>query len=112
MLVEYRGGGSEAPLAFAGKGITFDSGGISLKPGTGMWQMKADMTGAASVMGAVLSLAKSRAPVNVIGVAALAENMPDGIAQRPGDVVRTMSGKTIEVLNTDAERPPRPCRCQ
>lgn len=103
MVVEYRGAGSGAPLAFVGKGITFDSGGISLKPGNGMWQMKADMSGAASVMGGVLALAKSGAPVNVIGVAALSENMPDGNAQRPGDVVRTMSGKTIEILNTDAE---------
>ncbi|MBL0925451.1 MAG: leucyl aminopeptidase [Sphingomonadaceae bacterium] len=102
MLVEYSGG-SGAPLAFVGKGITFDSGGISLKPGSGMWEMKSDMSGAASVMGAALSLAKSRAPVNVIAVAALAENMPGGNAQRPGDVVRTMSGKTIEILNTDAE---------
>ncbi len=102
MLVEY-GGGRGAPLALVGKGITFDSGGISIKPATGMWEMKSDMSGAASVMGALLSLARSRAPVNVIGVAALSENMPDGNAQRPGDVVRTMSGKTIEVLNTDAE---------
>ena len=68
-----------------------------------MWEMKSDMSGAASIMGAVLSLAKSKASVNVIGVAALAENMPGGNAQRPGDVVRTMSGKTIEILNTDAE---------
>jgi leucyl aminopeptidase len=103
MLVEYRGAGAGAPLAFVGKGITFDSGGISLKPGLGMWKMKADMSGAANIMGAVLSLAKSKAEVNVVGVAALSENMPDGNAQRPGDVVRTMSGKTIEILNTDAE---------
>lgn len=103
MLVEYRGGGNEAPLALVGKGITFDSGGISIKPALGMWYMKADMSGAASIMGAVLSLARSNAPVNVVGVAALAENMPDGNAQRPGDVVRSYSGKTIEVLNTDAE---------
>jgi leucyl aminopeptidase len=103
MIVEYRGAGDGAPLAIVGKGITFDSGGISLKPGAGMWEMKADMSGAANIMGAVLSLAKSKAPVNVIGVAALSENMPGGNAQRPGDVVRTMSGKTIEVLNTDAE---------
>jgi leucyl aminopeptidase len=103
LLVEYSGAGTQAPLAFVGKGITFDSGGISLKPGAGMWAMKADMSGAANIMGAVLSLAKSKAPVNVIGVAALAENMPDGNASRPGDVVRTMSGKTIEILNTDAE---------
>jgi leucyl aminopeptidase len=102
MLVEYSGG-SGAPLALVGKGITFDSGGMSLKPGLGMWEMKSDMSGAASVMGAALSLAKSRAAVNVIAVAALAENMPDGNALRPGDVVRTMSGKTIEILNTDAE---------
>lgn len=102
LLVEYMGG-QGAPLALVGKGITFDSGGISLKPGSGMWEMKSDMSGAASAMGAVLSLAKSQAPVNVVAVAALAENMPGGNAQRPGDVVRTMSGKTIEVLNTDAE---------
>ncbi len=103
LLVTYSGAGDAAPLAFVGKGITFDSGGISLKPGAGMWEMKADMSGAASAIGAVLSLAKSGAPVNVIGVAALSENMPDGNAQRPGDIVRTMSGKTIEILNTDAE---------
>lgn len=103
LLVEYNGAGTQAPLALVGKGITFDSGGVSLKPGAGMWAMKADMSGAANIMGAVLSLAKSKAPVNIIGVAALAENMPDGNATRPGDVVRTMSGKTIEILNTDAE---------
>lgn len=103
MLVEYNGAGTQAPLALVGKGITFDSGGVSLKPGAGMWAMKADMSGAANIMGALLSLAKSKAPVNVIGVAALSENMPDGNASRPGDVVRTMSGKTIEILNTDAE---------
>ncbi|BBB10009.1 leucyl aminopeptidase [Sphingopyxis sp. EG6] len=104
MLVRYRGANAPAaPMAFVGKGITFDSGGISLKPGAGMWDMKGDMSGAASVMGAVLSLAKSRASAHVVGVAALAENMPDGNAQRPGDVTRTMSGKTIEMLNSDAE---------
>jgi leucyl aminopeptidase len=104
LLVRYRGPGSgDAPLAMVGKGITFDSGGISLKPGAGMWDMKADMSGAASVMGAALSLARSKAPVHVVAVAALAENMPDGNAQRPGDIVRTMSGKTIEMLNSDAE---------
>ncbi|UNU44267.1 leucyl aminopeptidase [Sphingopyxis sp. YF1] len=104
MLVRYRGAGSpDAPLALVGKGITFDSGGISLKPGAGMGNMKGDMSGAASVVGAALSLARSRAPVHVVAVAALAENMPDGNAQRPGDVVRTMSGKTIEMVNSDAE---------
>ncbi|MCW5647151.1 MAG: leucyl aminopeptidase, partial [Sphingopyxis sp.] len=99
MLVRYRGSGApDAPLALVGKGITFDSGGISIKPSAGMGNMKGDMSGAASVMGAALSLAKSRAPVHVVAVAALAENMPDGNAQRPGDVVRSMSGKTIEVV--------------
>ena len=102
MIVSYRGA-SGPPLALAGKGITFDSGGISLKQNAGMWAMKADMSGAAAVMGATLSLAKSRAPVNVVAVAALAENMPGANAQRPGDVVRTYGGKTIEILSTDAE---------
>jgi leucyl aminopeptidase len=103
LLVSYNAAGNAPPLAFVGKGITFDSGGTSIKPAAGMWEMKADMSGAASAVAAVYSLAKSGAKVNVIGVAALAENMPGGNAQRPGDVVRTMSGKTIEVLNTDAE---------
>lgn len=102
MIVSYTGG-SGAPLALAGKGITFDTGGISIKPNSGMWAMKADMSGAAVVMGAALSLARSRAPVNVVAVAALAENMPGANAQRPGDVVRTYGGKTIEILSTDAE---------
>ncbi|MDP3676096.1 MAG: leucyl aminopeptidase [Novosphingobium sp.] len=102
LLVTYRGAGGP-PLALVGKGITFDSGGISLKPGSGMYQMKADMSGAAAVVGTALSLARTRAPVHVVAVAALAENMPGGNAQRPGDVVRTMGGKTIEVVNTDAE---------
>ncbi len=102
MVVRYTGG-SGAPLALAGKGITFDTGGISIKPNKGMWAMKADMSGAAAVMGATLSLAKSRAPVNIVAVAALAENMPGANAQRPGDVVRTYGGKTIEILSTDAE---------
>lgn len=104
LAVRYRGTGAPAaPLAIIGKGITFDSGGISLKPGSGMWNMKGDMSGAASAIGAALSLAQSRARVHIVAVAALAENMPDGNAQRPGDVVRTLSGKTIEMLNSDAE---------
>lgn len=103
LIVEYRGGGSEAPLVLAGKGITFDSGGVSLKPGAGMWRMRTDMAGAAAVVGTALSLAKSGAPVNVVAVAALAENMPDGGATRPGDVVKAYNGTTIEVTNTDAE---------
>lgn len=103
LAIRYTGAGNGAPLALVGKGITFDSGGTSIKPGLGMWEMKSDMSGAATVVATVLSLARSKAPVNVVAVAALAENMPGGNAQRPGDVVRTMSGKTIEVLNTDAE---------
>jgi leucyl aminopeptidase len=104
LAVRYMGAAAdEAPIAFVGKGITFDTGGISLKDPQGMWDMRYDMAGAAASVGAVLSLAKSKAPVNAIAVAALAENMPDGGAIRPGDVLQSMSGKTIEVLNTDAE---------
>jgi leucyl aminopeptidase len=103
MLIVHYQGAAGAPVALAGKGITFDSGGISLKPGGGMWEMKGDMSGAATVIGAVLSLARRQAPVNVVGIAALAENMPGGSASRPGDVVKAMNGKTIEILNTDAE---------
>ena len=104
MIIRYRGPGSpDAPLALVGKGITFDTGGISIKPGAGMWNMRADMSGAAAVTGATLALARSQAPVHVVAVAALAENAVDAAATRPGDVVRSYSGKTIEVLNTDAE---------
>jgi len=104
LVVEYKGADKNSrPVVFAGKGITFDTGGISLKKSSGMWRMKYDMSGASSVTGAVLSLAKSRAAVNAVAIAALAENMPDGAAQRPGDVIKTMSGLTVEVLNTDAE---------
>jgi leucyl aminopeptidase len=102
LIVNYRGANT-APVALVGKGITFDSGGISLKPGSGMWAMKGDMAGAAAVVGTALSLARSRAPVNVVAIAALAENMPSGSATRPGDVVKAMNGRTIEILNTDAE---------
>lgn len=104
LVVEYKGpGASGKPVVLTGKGITFDSGGISLKPGSNMWKMKDDMSGAAAVVGATLSLAKSKAPVHVVAIAALAENMPDGGAARPGDVIRAYGGKTIERLNTDAE---------
>lgn len=102
LIVHYKGAGG-APIAIAGKGITFDSGGISLKPGSGMWAMKGDMSGAAAVVGAALALAKGRAPVNVVALAALAENLPSGGAARPGDVVKAVNGKSIEILNTDAE---------
>ncbi len=91
------------PVAFVGKGVCFDSGGLSLKTGAGMMGMKGDMGGAAAVTGTMLALAGRKAKVNVVGVVGLVENMPDGKAQRPDDVVKSMSGQTIEVLNTDAE---------
>lgn len=91
------------PIAFIGKGITFDTGGISLKSGSDVWRMKGDMGGAAAVIGAINALAGRKAKANIVGVAALSENMPSGTAQRPGDIVTSMSGLTIEVLNTDAE---------
>jgi leucyl aminopeptidase len=91
------------PVLLVGKGITFDTGGISLKPGPGMEDMKWDMAGAGAVVGTLRALAGRKSRANVIGVVALAENMPDGNAQRPGDIVTSMSGQTIEVLNTDAE---------
>jgi len=105
-LLAIRWNGGEAggkPTCFIGKGVTFDTGGISLKPGPGMEDMKWDMGGAGAVAGAMLALAKRKAKANVIGIVGLVENMPDGKAQRPGDVVTTMSGQTVEVLNTDAE---------
>jgi leucyl aminopeptidase len=103
LVIEYRGGGDEPPLVLAGKGITFDSGGISLKGGEGMGRMKADMTGAAVVTASVLAAARRGSPTNLVALAALAENMPGGRATRPGDVLTSMSGKTIEIKSTDAE---------
>ena len=94
---------STAPIAFIGKGVTFDSGGISIKPSQGMEDMKWDMGGAGVVTGLMASLSKRKAKVNAIGIIGLVENMPSGSAQRPGDVVTSMSGQTIEVINTDAE---------
>ncbi len=91
------------PLCFVGKGVVFDTGGISMKPAAGMEDMKGDMGGAACVSGLMLALAKRKAPVNAIGLIGLVENMPSGNAQRPGDIVKSMSGQTIEILNTDAE---------
>jgi leucyl aminopeptidase len=91
------------PIAFVGKGVTFDTGGISIKPAAGMDAMKYDMGGAAAVTGLMHALAGRKAKVNAVGICGLVENMPDGKAQRPGDVVKSMSGQTIEVLNTDAE---------
>lgn len=103
LAIEWNGGGDEKPVAFVGKGVTFDTGGISLKPGPGMWDMKFDMGGAGAVAGAMLTLVKRKAKANIVAVMGLVENMPDGKAQRPGDIVTSMSGQTIEVLNTDAE---------
>ena len=94
---------SKKPLAFIGKGITFDTGGISLKPAAEMDEMKYDMSGAGSVLGAIRALAGMKAPVNVVGVIPTCENMPGGHAIKPGDVVTTLSGQTVEILNTDAE---------
>ena len=104
IVLEYFGGPKkQRPLVLVGKGITFDSGGISLKPGNDMDQMKFDMCGAASVLGAFRAVAELKAKVNLIGLVPTCENMPNGRATKPGDVVRSMSGQTIEVLNTDAE---------
>lgn len=104
LAIRWNGGAAdEKPTVFVGKGVTFDTGGISLKPPPGMEDMKWDMGGAGAVAGAMLALATRKAKANVIGVMGLVENMPDGKAQRPGDIVTTMSGQTVEVLNTDAE---------
>ncbi len=104
MVVEYRGGDkNDAPVVLVGKGITFDTGGISIKGSRNMWNMKFDMSGAASAIGTVYALAARNAKVNLVGIAALAENMPGGNAQRPGDVVTSLSGKTIQIRSTDAE---------
>ena len=96
-------GAAEKPLVFIGKGVTFDTGGISIKPAAGMEDMKWDMGGAGAVAGAIKALAGRKAKARVVGICGLVENMPDGNAQRPGDIVTSMSGQTIEVLNTDAE---------
>jgi leucyl aminopeptidase len=104
IVMEYKGGkASQKPYVLVGKGITFDTGGISLKPGAKMDEMKYDMGGAASVFGTMEAIVEMKLPLNVIGIVAAAENMPSGRATKPGDVVTSMSGKTIEILNTDAE---------
>ncbi|WP_373474565.1 leucyl aminopeptidase [Sphingorhabdus sp.] len=97
------GGKQERPVAFVGKGVTFDTGGISIKPAAGMEDMKWDMGGAGAVAGVMKALAGRKAKAHVVGICGLVENMPDGNAQRPGDIVTSMSGQTIEVINTDAE---------
>ncbi len=105
MVVMRWNGGKKGtpPVAFIGKGVCFDTGGISIKPASGMEDMKGDMAGAACVVGLMQALAERKAKVNAVGAIGIVENMPDGKAQRPGDIVTTMSGQTIEIINTDAE---------
>ncbi|MCC9655937.1 leucyl aminopeptidase [Rhodopirellula halodulae] len=103
VMLRHDGGGDEAPLVIVGKGVTFDSGGLSLKPSEGMVDMKCDMAGAATVVGVMHALAELKVPRNVIGLCGLAENMVSGDSYKLGDVIETRSGKTIEILNTDAE---------
>ena len=103
VVMRWNGGGDEPPLALVGKGVVFDTGGISIKPAAGMEEMTMDMGGAGVVAGVMRALALRRARANVVGLVGLVENMPDGKEQRPGDIVRSMKGDTIEVINTDAE---------
>jgi len=103
VVMQWKGGADEPPLALIGKGVVFDTGGISLKPAAGMEDMTMDMGGAGVVAGTMRALALRKAKANVVGVVGLVENMPSGNAQRPGDVVASMKGDTIEVINTDAE---------
>lgn len=103
-VMQWKGGkAKDKPVAFVGKGVVFDTGGISIKPAAGMEDMKGDMGGAAAVIGLMHTLAARKAKVNAIGILGLVENMPDGASQRPGDIVTSMSGQTIEIINTDAE---------
>ena len=103
VVMQWNGGGDEAPIALIGKGVVFDTGGVSLKPAPSMEEMTMDMGGAGVVAGAMKTLALRKSKANVVALVGLVENMPDGRAQRPGDVVRTMKGDTVEVINTDAE---------
>ena len=103
ITLEYKANAEQPPVVLVGKGVTFDTGGISLKPGAGMDEMKFDMCGAASVLGTMRALCEANLPIHVVGAIAAAENMPSGHATRPGDIVSTMSGQTVEILNTDAE---------
>jgi leucyl aminopeptidase len=104
VVMRWNGGkAGAAPLGFIGKGVCFDTGGISIKPAASMEDMKGDMAGAACVVGLMHALAARKAKVNALGIIGLVENMPDGNAQRPGDIVTSMSGQTIEIINTDAE---------
>jgi len=103
IVMQYRGKAGQKPVVLVGKGVTFDSGGISLKPGPGMDEMKYDMCGAAGVIGTIAAIAKLKLPINVNVVVPAVENLPSGKATKPGDIVKSMSGQTIEILNTDAE---------
>jgi leucyl aminopeptidase len=103
IVMQYKGKPGQKPLVLVGKGVTFDSGGISLKPGPAMDEMKFDMCGAASVIGTMVTVAKLQLPINLNVVVPAVENLPSGLATKPGDVVKSMSGQTIEILNTDAE---------
>ena len=104
VVMRWRGaGGDDKPVAFVGKGVTFDSGGISIKPASGMEDMKWDMAGAGAVVGLMAALAGRKAKVDAVGIVGLVENMPSGSAQRPGDVIKSHSGQTVEIINTDAE---------
>jgi len=102
IIVEYKGG-KGGPLALVGKSITFDSGGISLKPAEGMEKMKYDMSGGASVLAIIKAASELELPVNIVGILPATENLPGGSASKPGDIVKTITGKTIEIINTDAE---------
>jgi leucyl aminopeptidase len=104
IVLEHRGGPkNQKPVVLIGKGITFDTGGISIKPAPEMDEMKFDMCGAASVLGTLKAVGEMRLPLNVVGIIPTTENMPSGSATKPGDIVKTMSGQTVEILNTDAE---------
>ena len=103
IIMHYKAGGSEQPVVLVGKGVTFDSGGISLKPGPGMDEMKFDMCGAAGVIGTMAAVVNMKLPINLTVIVPAVENLPSGKATKPGDIVKSMSGQTIEVLNTDAE---------
>ncbi len=103
ITLEYKNGGKKAPIVLVGKGVTFDSGGISIKPSAKMDEMKYDMCGAASVLGTMSALAELELPINVVAIIPSVENMPSGTAVKPGDIVTSLSGQTVEILNTDAE---------
>jgi leucyl aminopeptidase len=104
IVMEYRGAKrGDAPTVLVGKGLTFDAGGISLKPAGGMEEMKFDMCGGASVFGTLLAISELKLKMNVVGIVPSSENLPDGAANKPGDIVTSMAGKTIEIINTDAE---------